>query len=59
MKVYWISGMPGVGKTTLAKMICENSGWSYAISSSSNDALQDYNGQDCLIFSISSSCFEV
>ena len=49
MKVYWISGMPGIGKTTLAKMICENSGWSYAISSSSNDALQDYNGQDCLI----------
>ena len=49
MKVYWICGVPGIGKTTLAKMICENNNWSYAISSSSNDALQDYNGQDCLI----------
>lgn len=49
MKVYWICGKPGIGKTTLAKTICENNNWSYAISSSSNDALQDYNGQDCLI----------
>ena len=49
MKVIWIYGKSGIGKTTLAKTICENNKWSFAISSSSNDALQDYNGQDCLI----------
>lgn len=49
MELYWISGMPGIGKTTLAKILCENRKWSFAISSSSNDPLQDYEGQDALI----------
>lgn len=49
MKVIWIYGESGIGKTTLAKIICENSKWSYAVSSSSNDPLQDYKGQDALI----------
>jgi len=49
MEVYWIYGKPGIGKTTLAKIICKNKKWSFAISSSSNDPLQDYEGQDALI----------
>lgn len=49
MDVYWIYGKPGIGKTTLAKMLCNISKWSYAVSSSSNDPLQDYEGQDALI----------
>lgn len=49
MKVYWIYGKPGIGKSTLAKILCENKKWSFAISSSSNDPLQDYEGQDALI----------
>lgn len=49
MEVYWIYGKPGVGKSTLAKTLCNNQKWSFAVSSSSNDPLQDYNGQDALI----------
>ena len=49
MEVYWIYGKSGVGKTTLAKTLCKNQKWSFAVSSSSNDPLQDYEGQDALI----------
>ena len=49
MEVYWIYGESGVGKTTLAKTLCKNQKWSFAVSSSSNDPLQDYEGQDALI----------
>lgn len=49
MELYWIYGKPGIGKTTLAKIICKNRKWSFAISSSSNDPMQDYEGQDALI----------
>ena len=49
MEVYWIYGKSGVGKSTLAKTLCHNQKWSFAVSSSSNDPLQDYNGQDALI----------
>jgi len=49
MEVYWIYGKSGIGKTTLAKYLCKNRKWSFAVSSSSNDPLQDYEGQDALI----------
>lgn len=42
-------GKGGTGKTLYAKTICEEFGESYCISSSSNDPLQDYKGQDVLI----------
>lgn len=49
MEVIFIEGSSGSGKTTYAKEIAEKKGYSVCISSSSNDPLQDYDGQDCLI----------
>lgn len=49
MKVYWICGKSGIGKSTLSRMLCKGLNYSYAVSSSSNDPLQDYDGQDVLI----------
>lgn len=49
LKVYYIFGSSGSGKTTLAKYICETMGLEYALSSASNDILQDYNGEPALI----------
>lgn len=49
MEVIFIEGSSGSGKTTYAKEIAEKQGYSVCISSSSNDPLQDYDGQDCLI----------
>lgn len=47
--VYLISGATGVGKTTMAKHFCKEKGKSFCVSSSSNDPLQDYKGQEVLI----------
>lgn len=47
--VIFITGDAGAGKTTLAKQICENSNLSYFISSGSNDVLDGYSQQDCII----------
>lgn len=48
--VIFIYGDSGSGKTTYAKMLSKNYGnGSYYISSSSNDTMQDYQGQDVLI----------
>ena len=47
--VIFMSGPTGVGKTTFAKNYCEKAGLSYCVSSSSNDPMQDYKGQDVLI----------
>ena len=49
MKVIYVFGKAGAGKTTYAHRICENMKYSYAISGASNDPLQDYEGQDCLV----------
>ena len=49
MECIFITGCTGSGKTTYAKMICENKGYDYYISSSSNDPFCDYKGQDCII----------
>lgn len=48
-KVIYIHGGSETGKSTLAKYICKSMEYEYAISSSSNDILQDYDGQPALI----------
>lgn len=49
IKVIAICGPSGCGKTTFAKRFCHQQGYSYCVSSSSNDPMQDYKGQDVLI----------
>lgn len=49
MKVYFIQGESGSGKTTLAKQLAKQENYSYYVSGGSNDALDGYEGQDCLI----------
>ena len=50
MRVMLFHGVTGAGKSTLAKIFCEKRGLSYVVSSTCNDALQDYKGQDVFIF---------
>lgn len=47
--VMFIQGKAGTGKTTLAKFLTESLKLSYIVSSSSNDPMQDYEGQKALI----------
>ena len=49
MEVFYLEGLSGSGKTSYAKEICKKHGWSYYVSSSSNDVLDGYKGQDALI----------
>ena len=49
MKVIFINGVAGSGKTTYAKKLCETLKKDYYISSSNNDALGGYKGQKVLI----------
>ena len=49
LDVIYIEGESGAGKTSYAKMLCDRRGYSYCVSSSSNDPLQDYKGHDVLI----------
>ena len=49
IEVEFYYGQGGTGKTLYAKTICEVYNESYCVSSSSNDPLQDYKGQDVLI----------
>lgn len=49
IKVAFITGATGTGKTTLAKSYCYQMKKTYCISSSSNDPMQDYKGEDVLI----------
>lgn len=49
MKCVYIYGDSGSGKTTYAKELAEKYGYSYYVSSGSNDLLDSYKGQDCLI----------
>lgn len=49
MNVIFMTGPTRLGKTTFAKKYCEDKGITYCVSSSSNDPLQDYKGEDVLI----------
>ena len=49
LEVIYMVGDSGSGKTTLAKEIAKKKGYSYYVSSASNDVLDSYSGQDCLI----------
>lgn len=49
MECIFITGISGSGKTTLAKKIAKVHQYSYYISSGSNDVLDDYTQQECLI----------
>ena len=49
MECVFITGDSGTGKTTYAKKIAEEKDYSVFISSGSNDPLDDYKGQDCII----------
>ena len=47
--VVFVCGKSGTGKTYYARKLCEKLGYDYCITSSSNDPLQDYMGQNALI----------
>ena len=49
MESIYITGDSGTGKTTYAKMVCEENNYSYFISSGSNDVLDGYMGEDVII----------
>lgn len=49
INVIILTGATGTYKTTYAKHYCTNSKKSFCISSSSNDPMQDYKGEDVLI----------
>lgn len=49
MECIFITGDSGTGKTSYAKQIAKDRGFSIFISSGSNDPLDDYKGQDCII----------
>lgn len=49
MECIFISGTSGSGKTTQAKRMCDKKGYSYFVSSSSNDPFDGYQGQDAII----------
>ena len=48
--VVFVSGKSQTGKTYYARKLCEKLGYDYCVTSSSNDPLQDYMGQNALIF---------
>lgn len=49
IKVMIFTGETGTYKTTYAKQYCKNLHKSFCVSSSSNDPMQDYKGEDVLI----------
>lgn len=50
MEVIFLTGCSGSGKTTYAKDICNKRGFEYFISSGGKNPLDDYKGQDAIIF---------
>lgn len=49
MDVMYLTGPSGTGKTTWAKTIATQKGYSVFVSGSSNDPLEGYIGQECVI----------
>lgn len=49
MKVIYIQGESGSGKTTMAKMEAERLGYDYYVSSGGNNPMDNYMGQMCVI----------
>lgn len=49
MQCIFITGQSGSGKTTYAKQIAQEHGFSVFVSSGSNDVLDGYAGQECII----------
>ena len=49
VKVIWIYGAAGTGKTSLASSIAKQDGRAYYVSGSSRDVFQSYNGEHILI----------
>ena len=49
IEVIFMCGKAGTGKTTNAKEFAKSRGYDFYVSSSSNDPLQDYRGQKCII----------
>jgi len=49
MNVMYFAGDSGTGKTTVAKFMAKSKGYSVFVSGSSNDPLQGYIGQECII----------
>lgn len=49
MRVMFITGASGTGKTTYAKNFCDEHNLSFYVSSGSNDVLDGYGGQDVII----------
>lgn len=49
MQAVYIYGDSGTGKSTLAKEIANEHNYSVYVSSGSNDVLDDYRGEDCVI----------
>lgn len=49
MDCYFITGASSSGKTTYAKELCKEKGYSYFVSSGSNDILDGYKGQEVII----------
>lgn len=49
LQTWFIHGKSGVGKTVLAKLISQKKGYMPFITSSDNDSLDGYAGQECII----------
>ncbi|KXT29039.1 plasmid replication family protein [Candidatus Phytoplasma oryzae] len=49
MDCIFITGKSGSGKTTYAKYLADQKGYSIYVSSGSNDILDDYQSQECII----------
>ena len=49
MNVMYLFGASGTGKTTWAKVLAKQKGYSVFVSGSSNDPLEGYMGQECII----------
>lgn len=60
MRVIYIYGKSGTGKTTYAKELAQQNEYSYFVSSGSNDIFDGYKGQDCIILDdIRPNCIEL